>query len=148
MNAKLYVLPASHPCVAVEAALRLKGIEFDRVDLIPMTQMLIGPLRYGGMTVPGMRIDGERLVGSRTIMRRLDELAPEPPLLPPVGDERYAPVLEAERWGDEILQICAAQDHRRRVRAQAAGDAELRGRREAAAAPRADGPGGAADGQI
>jgi glutathione S-transferase len=104
MNAKLYVLPGSHPCAAVEAALRLKGMEFDRVDLIPMTQLLIGPLRYGGSTVPGMRIDGERLVGSRTIMRRLDELAPEPLLLPPPGDERYAPVLEAERWGDEVLQ--------------------------------------------
>ncbi len=104
MNVKLYVLPASHPCAAVEAALGLKGIEFDRVDLVPMTQMLIGPLRYGGPTVPGMRIDGEKLVGSRTIMRRLDELSPEPPLLPPAGDERYAPVLEAERWGDEVLQ--------------------------------------------
>ena len=104
MSIKLYVLPASHPCAAVEAAMELKGLRFERVDLIPMTQMLIGPLRYGGMTVPGMRIDGERIVGSRTIMRRLDELAPEPPLLPPVGDERYAPVLEAERWGDEVLQ--------------------------------------------
>lgn len=104
MNVKLYVLPASHPCAAVEQALRLKGIEFDRVDLVPMTQMMIGPLRYGGPTVPGMRVDGEKLVGSRTIMRRLDELAPEPPLLPPPGDERYAPVLEAERWGDEVLQ--------------------------------------------
>jgi glutathione S-transferase len=104
MSIKLYVLPASHPCAAVEQALRLKGLEFDRVDLVPMTQMLIGPLRYGGMTVPGMRIDGEKVVGSRTIMRRLDQLRPEPPLLPPPGDERYAPVLEAERWGDEVLQ--------------------------------------------
>ncbi len=104
MNVKLYVLPGSHPCAAVEAAMRLKGIEFDRVDLLPMTQMLIGPLRYGGMTVPGLRIDGEKLVGSRTIMRRLDELKPDPPLLPPPGDERYARVLEAERWGDETLQ--------------------------------------------
>lgn len=104
MNIKLYVLPGSHPCAAVEVALGLKGIEFKRVDLVPMTQMLIGPLRYGGMTVPGMRIDGEKLVGSRPIMRRLDELRPEPPLLPPPGDERYAPVLEAERWGDEVLQ--------------------------------------------
>ncbi|HEY2537477.1 MAG TPA: glutathione S-transferase N-terminal domain-containing protein [Solirubrobacteraceae bacterium] len=104
MNVKVYVLPGSHPCAAVEQALRLKGIEFDRVDLIPMTQVLIGPLRYGGATVPGMRIDGEKLIGSRTIMRRLDQLRPEPPLLPPVGDERYAPVLEAERWGDEVLQ--------------------------------------------
>jgi glutathione S-transferase len=104
MNVKLYVIPASHPCAAVEQALRLKGLEFDRVDLVPMTQMLIGPLRYGGPTVPGMRIDGEKVVGSRTIMRRLDQLRPEPPLLPPPGDERYAPVLEAERWGDEVLQ--------------------------------------------
>ena len=46
---------------------------------------------------------GERLVGSRTIMRRLDELVPEPPLLPPPGDARDR-VLEAERWGDEVLQ--------------------------------------------
>jgi glutathione S-transferase len=104
MSIKLYVLPASHPCAAVEQALRLKGLEFDRVDLIPMTQMLIGPLRYGGPTVPGVRIDGEKVVGSRAIMRRLDELQPEPPLLPPPGDEHYAPVLEAERWGDEVLQ--------------------------------------------
>jgi glutathione S-transferase len=104
MNIKLYALPASHPCAAVEAALALKGIEYERVDLIPMTQMLIGPLRYGGMTVPGMRIDGERIVGSRAIMRRLDQLQPEPALLPPPGDARYAPVLEAERWGDEALQ--------------------------------------------
>jgi glutathione S-transferase len=88
----------------VEAALRLKSIAYDRVDLLPMTQLLVGPLRYGGATVPGIRIDGERLVGSRAIMRRLDELAPEPALLPAPGDPAYARVLEAERWGDEVLQ--------------------------------------------
>ncbi|HEY3828629.1 MAG TPA: glutathione S-transferase N-terminal domain-containing protein [Solirubrobacteraceae bacterium] len=101
---KLYVLPASHPCVAVEAALKLKSIAFDRIDLLPLTQLAVGPVRYGGNTVPGMRMNGERLVGSRTIMRRLDELAPEPPLLPPPGDPAHAQVLEAERWGDEELQ--------------------------------------------
>jgi glutathione S-transferase len=88
----------------VEAALRLKSIDYDRVDLLPMSQLIVGPLRYGGATVPGMRADGERLVGSRTIMRRLDELVPEPPLLPAPGDPAYARVLEAERWGDEVLQ--------------------------------------------
>ncbi|HEY7934125.1 MAG TPA: glutathione S-transferase family protein [Solirubrobacteraceae bacterium] len=100
---KLYVLPGSHPCAAVEVALRMKSLEFQRVDLLPMTQLFIGPLRYGGKTVPGIRIDGERLVGSRRIMRRLDELVPEPALLPsdPAARER---VLEAERWGDEVLQ--------------------------------------------
>ena len=104
IDPKLYVLPGSHPCAAVEAALKLKSIDYDRVDLLPMTQMVIGPLRYGGSTVPGMRLDGERLVGSRPIMRRLDALAPEPPLLPAVGSPSYAIVLEAERWGDEVLQ--------------------------------------------
>jgi glutathione S-transferase len=102
--AKLYVLPGSHPCAAVEAALRIKSLRFERVDLLPLSQLLIGPLRYGGATVPGLRIDGERLVGSRAIMRRLDELAPDPPLLPPPGVPSYARVLEAERWGDEVLQ--------------------------------------------
>ncbi len=101
---KLYVLPASHPCVAVETALKLKSMEFDRVDLLPLTQLALGPLRYGGNTVPGIRIDGERLVGSRAIMRRLDELTPEPSLLPAPGDPARAQVLEAERWGDEELQ--------------------------------------------
>jgi glutathione S-transferase len=101
---KLYVLPGSHPCAAVEAALKLKAIDYDRVDLLPSSEQLIGPLRYGGRTVPGMRLDGERLVGSRTIMRRLDELVPEPPLVPEVGSPPHDKVLEAERWGDEVFQ--------------------------------------------
>ena len=104
MTATLYALPGSHPVAAVEVALRLKSIDYRRVDLLPMSQVLIGPLRYGGTTVPGLRIAGERLVGSRAIMRRLDVLAPEPALLPPVDDPAHAEVLEAERWGDEVLQ--------------------------------------------
>jgi glutathione S-transferase len=101
---KLYVLSGSHPCAAVEVALKRKGLPFKRVNLMPMAQSVIGPLRYGGNTVPGMRVDGERLLGSRAIMRRLDELAPQPPLLPAPGDPERARVLEVERWGDEILQ--------------------------------------------
>jgi glutathione S-transferase len=101
---KLYVLPASHPCAAVEAALRRKQLDYRRVDLLPLAQVVLGPFLYGGPTVPGMRIGSERIVGSRAIMRRLDELAPEPPLLPPPGDPAYARVLDAERWGDEALQ--------------------------------------------
>ncbi len=101
---KLYALPGSHPCAAVEAALRLKSIAHKRVDLLPTGEILLGPLLYGGRTVPGMRIDGERLVGSRRIMRRLDALVPEPPLLPAPGMADYARVLDAERWGDEVFQ--------------------------------------------
>jgi glutathione S-transferase len=104
MNAKLYVIPGSHPCAAVEAALKLKAVAYDRVDLLPLTPVLVGPLRYGGGTVPGMRLDGERLLGSRTIMRRLDELVPEPALMPPAQDPAHAKLLEAECWGDEVFQ--------------------------------------------
>jgi glutathione S-transferase len=103
-QAKLYVLPGSHPCAAVEAALQLKSIAYKRVDLLPSTEILLGPLLYGGRTVPGMRIGGERLVGSRRIMRRLDELVGEPSLLPAPGSPAYARVLEAERWGDDVFQ--------------------------------------------
>ena len=101
---RLYTVPASHPCDAVVAALELKHIPYRRVELIPLSQVLLGPLLYGGPTVPGMRLEGERLVGSRAIMRRLDSLAPEPPLLPAPGEPAYAQVLEAERWGDEVFQ--------------------------------------------
>ncbi|HTR88733.1 MAG TPA: glutathione S-transferase N-terminal domain-containing protein [Solirubrobacteraceae bacterium] len=101
---KLYVLPGSHPCAAVEAAFELKGLPFERVWLLPLAQLVVGPLRYGGITVPGLRMGGERIVGSRAIMRKLDRIQPEPPLLPAPDDPRYAQVLEAERWGDEVLQ--------------------------------------------
>ncbi len=84
--------------------MRSKGIAYRRVDLLPLTQLLIGPLAYGGTTVPGLRVEGARLVGSRTIMRHLDALVPEPPLLPAADDPARALVLEAERWGDEVLQ--------------------------------------------
>jgi glutathione S-transferase len=103
VNVKLYVVPGSHPCAVVEAALRLKSIDYQRVDLIPLTQLAIGPLRYGGTTVPGMRIDGERLVDSRAILRRLDAIVAEPALLPKDPDARSR-VLEAEEWGYAELQ--------------------------------------------
>jgi glutathione S-transferase len=128
---RLYSQPGSHPCAAVEAALKLKSIDYDRVDLLPLSQVIVGPLRYGGATVPGMRLGSERLVGSRTIMRRLDALAPEPPLLPPPDDPAYASVLDAERWGDEVLQavprriIDAAFLRRPSAMESYAGDAKL-----------------------
>jgi glutathione S-transferase len=128
---KLYVLPGSHPCAAVEVALERKAIGYDRVELLPLSQILIGPLRYGGTTVPGLRIGAERVVGSRAIMRRLDELAPEPPLLPDPADAAYGRTLEAERWGEEVFQsvprrlIDAAFLRRPRAMESYAGDAKL-----------------------
>jgi glutathione S-transferase len=103
-RATLYVIPGSHPCAAVEAALGLKSIEYERVDLLPILPVLVGPVRWGGTTVPGLRMNGERLVGSRTIMRHLDSVVAEPALLPDPTDPARARVLEAERWGDEVFQ--------------------------------------------
>jgi glutathione S-transferase len=103
MTATLYALPGSHPCAAVETALQMKGISYRRVDMLPLAQLVAGPVLYRGVTVPGMRLDGGKIVGSRAIMRRLDQIQPQPPLLPEQDDAR-ARVLEAERWGDEVLQ--------------------------------------------
>lgn len=103
MAVTLYALPASHPCAAVEAALNLKGISYKRVDMLPLAQLFAGPPLYRGITVPGMRIDGTKMVGSRTIMRELDTIAAEPPLLP-ADPQLRSSVLEAEQWGDEVLQ--------------------------------------------
>jgi glutathione S-transferase len=53
--------------------------------------------------VPSLQIDGERLTGSTEIARRLDEIRPDPPLLPEDPTRRTA-VEEAERWGADVLQ--------------------------------------------
>jgi glutathione S-transferase len=103
VSVKLYVLPGSHPCAAVEVAMRMKSIPYKRVDLLPMVPLAVGPLMWGGTTVPGVRVNGEKLVGSRAIMRKLDAMVPEPALLPADAAERER-VLEAERWGDEVFQ--------------------------------------------
>lgn len=102
----LYVIPGSHPCATVETALALKGIPYRRVDFLPVTHRVAGRLAYGAATVPGVKLeDGSKLHGSRAILRRLDELVPEPRLCP-VG-ERAADVLRAEAWGDDVLQPLA-----------------------------------------
>jgi glutathione S-transferase len=105
--AKLYAIPASHPCAAVEAALRLKGVDYERVDLIPVAAKLVQWSRFRATTVPGVVFaDGERVVGSRQIVRALEHRAPQPHLLPLDGRERRE-VEQAERWGDQVLQPLA-----------------------------------------
>jgi glutathione S-transferase len=62
---------------------------------------------FGARTVPAVRFDdGEKVSGSRAILARLDELAPDPPLLPSDPEVR-AEVLRAEEWGEEVLQPIA-----------------------------------------
>jgi glutathione S-transferase len=101
----LYAIPASHPCAAVEAALRLKGVDHRRVDMPPLAGRIVQRRRFGRSTVPGIVFDdGERVVGSRAIMRALDRRVPEPLLMPPEDDPAHAAVERAEAWGDEVLQ--------------------------------------------
>jgi glutathione S-transferase len=103
----LYVVHSSHPCETVKKALELKGIPHRTVEWLIPTQAVIQRLRFGKRTVPGLKLDGgEKISGSRAILRRLDELVPDPPLLPADADERLK-ALEAERWGDEVLQAVA-----------------------------------------
>jgi glutathione S-transferase len=104
MNARLYIIPASHPSIAVELMLEHKGIAYKRTDLLPVISK--GALRavgFPGVTVPALKIDGKKVQGSRPIARELDRLRPEPPLLP-ADPEKRAAVEEAERFGDEELQ--------------------------------------------
>jgi glutathione S-transferase len=100
---KLYMFPGSHPCECAEAAFRIKRIGYTRVNLIPAFHKLVVRSHFPGSTVPALQLDGEQIVGSRAILRRLEELEPEPRLLPEEPDLR-ARVEEAEAWGDEVFQ--------------------------------------------
>jgi glutathione S-transferase len=100
----LYVVPASHPCAAVELALQRKSLAYERVDLIPLWHVVHQRAVFGRRTVPGLKLaDGGRVSGSRAIMRVLDSLEPDPPLLPADAALR-AKVEAAEAWGEEVLQ--------------------------------------------
>lgn len=102
MPAKLYVVHGSHPCEAVKRALDLKGIHYKLVEFPPPLHVPHQRLRFGRRTVPGIRFEnGEKLVGSTAILRRLDQLAPEPPMYPDARAE------EAEAWGESVLQPIA-----------------------------------------
>src|SRR3954453_20900558 len=102
MPAKLYVVHGSHPCEAVKRALELKGVPYKAVEIPPPFHVPLQQLRFGKRTVPGIKFeDGEKLSGSTAILRRLDELAPDPPMFAGEG------VAEAEAWGESVLQPMA-----------------------------------------
>lgn len=122
---KLYVVPGSHPCATVRKALELKGIPYQRVDLVPGFHKAFMKARFGGAgTVPGIVLDdGRKVSGSRAILRELEALRPDPPLYP--TDE------EAERWGDDVLQplvrrvIWMALTRKPKAQVSLLGDAKL-----------------------
>lgn len=105
MRHTLHVINGSHPCAAVLRALELKGIDVRIVEyLLPFHPPLL-KLRFGYSHVPVLVLPGGEVIrGSRPIMQRLEAVQPEPPLYP---REHIQAIEEAERWGDEVLQMAA-----------------------------------------
>jgi glutathione S-transferase len=104
VNARLYVIPASHPSFTAELMLKHKGIAYKRTDLLPViSKSVLRGLGFPRNTVPAIKLDGRKVQGSREISRALDEISPEPALFP-ADPETRAAVEEAERFGDEQLQ--------------------------------------------
>ncbi|MFL5897208.1 MAG: glutathione S-transferase family protein [Solirubrobacterales bacterium] len=104
MDARLYVIPASHPSIAAALMLEHKGIDYRRTDLMPVVSKgVLRAVGFPGITVPALKIEGDKVQGSRQIARELERLRPEPPLFP-ADSARRAAVEEAERFGDEQLQ--------------------------------------------
>jgi glutathione S-transferase len=108
MGLRLFVVHGSHPCAAVEKAMSMKGLSYRITEWPPPLHAPMQLALFGARTVPALTLDGEKISGSRAIMRRLDQLAPEPPLFPHDPAAR-ARVEEAERWGDEVFQPVARE---------------------------------------
>ncbi|HWE33770.1 MAG TPA: glutathione S-transferase family protein [Solirubrobacteraceae bacterium] len=104
MRLRLYLINGSHPCGTVLKALSIKDLDYKVVEWPPVLHALIQRALFGARTVPSLRIDRtEKISGSTAIMRRLDQLSPEPPLFP-TDPERRAAVEDAEAWGDRVFQ--------------------------------------------
>ena len=103
-EAKLYVIPGSHPSRTATLMLERKGIPYKRVDLMPVVSKgVLKAQRFPGITVPALKIDGRRVQRSMEIGRELDRIQPEPALYP-ADPEKRAKVEEAEAWGDTFQE--------------------------------------------
>jgi glutathione S-transferase len=99
-EAKLYVIPGSHPSRSAMMMLDHKGIPYKRVDLLPViSKGALKAMRFPGVTVPALKLNGDRVQGSLEIARELDRVQPDPPLFPSDPKVR-AEVEAAEAWGD------------------------------------------------
>ena len=104
MTTRVYAMGPSHPARAAVAMLRHKRIPHRVVWLMPgVHPMLVRLAGFERHTVPALDMDGRKVQGSSEIARHLDEVVPDPPLLPADPPARAA-VEEAERWGQRMLQ--------------------------------------------
>jgi glutathione S-transferase len=102
----LHVVPFSHPCLAVSAALDRLGHEYETVELVTGRQAEEVEAVYGDgrRTVPGLLVDGEPVHGTAAIFARLDQLNPDSGLYP--TGHRDA-IREAESGLAEDIQMSA-----------------------------------------
>lgn len=102
----LHVVPFSHPCLAVSAALDRFGHEYETVELVTGRQAEEVERVYGEgrRTVPGLLVDGAPVHGTAAIFARLDELNPEAGLYPAAVAEQ---IREVEPGIAEDIQMSA-----------------------------------------
>jgi glutathione S-transferase len=129
VGAKLYVIMGSHACRSAMLMLDYKGIQYELVTIPSgLHPMALGLAGFAGTadpdrkidgtrhrmlalgdhlgTVPALRYDGQRVMTNHDIARFLEDREPSPPLFPADASRREA-VEEAERWGDDVLQMTA-----------------------------------------
>lgn len=84
----LHVVPLSHPCLAVSAALDRLGYEYETVELPTGRHQEEVERVYGEgrRTVPGLLVDDEPVHGTAAIFARLDQLQPDAGLYAENGD--------------------------------------------------------------
>ena len=83
-EAKLYVIPGSHPSRTAMLMLDRKIIPYKRVDLLAViSKGILKTQRFSGNTVPALKLDGRRVQGSMEIGRELDRSSPSPLCIPP-----------------------------------------------------------------
>ena len=129
MAAKVYVIRGSHACRTATLMLEYKRIPYS-VTVLPTGPhpMLVRAAGFPGHstpirtvdgtthsqlamldrfgTVPALKMDGERIQTNHEIARHLERVRPDPAMFP-AEPERRRDVEEAERWGDEELQMAA-----------------------------------------
>lgn len=102
----LHVVPFSHPCLAVSAALDRLDLAYETVTLPAGRQGddIEGIYGEGRRTVPGLLVDEEPVHGTAAIFARLDQLHPDADLYPKAHAEA---IRAAEPALAEDLQMSA-----------------------------------------
>ena len=104
MGAVLWHIPISHYNEKARWALDWKGIDYEKRAPVPGAHMAVAMwlTRGRSKTFPVLQIDGRTIGDSSAIIAALDEIQPEPRLIPLEPAER-ARALELEEFFDEEL---------------------------------------------